>query len=358
MCSSGRFLYFGTDHFGSFGLSSFSTATAQRSQNDAHKISQRSRQLQFVGQPEMNTAVSTSSSLVDCESLDFSFGIGEFDVLCGRDKNAFNNAGNRRFRFLVSQAMGSYLRASTRSEKSVVIRSVVEMVRCNGGRFLQESVDTTDGTKHYMELDEKKSHEKAGHALRDMALLRGTKSKKPTSKKSSCSLTTSSETPLLAEEKVKSSSPLLICEFDEHMDQNLSPYPQSSFHCGRTCTEHLIEENWDDASDVSIDESAFDDLVRSIAEATDTTKIAASLADATDTTKIAADRRLTPPAMMLLPVVSDDAGIYSENCEVNAFLCHLEGKKDRLIQEKRMSANSIVVDDHVLSWLVGEVDFV
>jgi hypothetical protein len=305
--------------------------------------------MQPFSQPDQT--VKTVASLADCTSLD-SFriieGVGPFDVLCGRDRNAFNNAGNRRFRVLVSQALDGYLKASTRKEKSTVIRSVVELVWRKGGRFLQESGDGTDGAKRYMEVDEKKSHEKAGHALRDMALLRGTRSNKPTSMQSNGSPTGSSETslsaPLLAETELKSSPRSLICEFDEPVDQNRSPYPPSSFQFEETRTEHLIEENWDDTSDVSFDESAFDNLVRSIAETT-------------DTTEIAADRRLTPPAMVLLPVVSDDAGVCSENDEVNDFLCHLESHKDRLIHEKRMSANSIVIDDHILSWLVGEIDF-
>jgi hypothetical protein len=281
-----------------------------------------------VGLPEPNPAVTSRSSHAptDQESLVAFCGIGSFDVLCGRDKNAFNNAGNRRFRDLVSQSLECYMQASSRTEKSTVIRSVVERVRHLGGRFLQED----RSTHRCIELDDKKAHEKTGHALRDMALLRGTRRATTKSRSSlppRCSPTTtatlSSSVSLRTDTTRKSSPPSLIDELDLPVDQTLRTYPQSTY-----CR---MEEQWEDAaSDVSFDESAFDDLIQSMAETTDS---------------MAMERRLTPPAMVLLPVVSDD--LYHKNGELTAFR-----------HEKRTSTNSIVVDDHILSWLVGEIDFV
>lgn len=99
--------------------------------------------------------------------------VGVYDVLCGRDKEAFNNIGNRRFRVTVSLALDRYTQALTRKEKSTVIHSVAVLVQQNGGRFLHKTnTNTNDGNakNEYTELNEKQRHDKVGHALRDMAL--------------------------------------------------------------------------------------------------------------------------------------------------------------------------------------------
>lgn len=300
--------------------------------------------------PAGNTVIVSSDHILYPESVDSSSieGIGLFDVLCGRDRNAFNNVGNRRFRVSVSLALDRYLKASTRKEKSIVIRSVVEVVRLNGGRFLQESVNRVDGTKSYIELDEKRSHEKTGHALRDMALLRGTKGKKPSSIQSISSSTANSSVAssaaMVIDTKLTSSPPSRFCEIT-HPDENLSINPQPSFRAYEASTDDLVDEDWDNASELSSDESVFDDLVRLVA-------------GTENTSKIAVDRRLTPPRMALLPVVSDDVAMYSEQDELSSVLRHRSVHPDRLIYETRLSNNSLVVDERVLSWLVGEIDFV
>ena len=91
--------------------------------------------------------------------------LGPYDILCGRTSTAFNNIGNRRFRMTISFNLKRYLDAPTRSEKSVVIWSIVKLLREDvGARFLKT---TKNG---YVELSEKKMREKVGHALRDMAM--------------------------------------------------------------------------------------------------------------------------------------------------------------------------------------------
>jgi hypothetical protein len=103
--------------------------------------------------------------------------LGPYDVICGRHKAAFNNIGNRRFRFTVSLALERYLRAPTRKAKSLVIARLADLVHANGGHFfeLQNQVGTSDGgggtILQWVELSRKKSHQKVGHALRDMALV-------------------------------------------------------------------------------------------------------------------------------------------------------------------------------------------
>lgn len=91
--------------------------------------------------------------------------LGPYDIICGRNKLAFNNIGNRRFRVTVQLTMDRYMAATTRNETSKVIKYVADIVRENGGRFLRLSPDG----KHWIELDKKHIHEKVGHALRDAA---------------------------------------------------------------------------------------------------------------------------------------------------------------------------------------------
>jgi hypothetical protein len=105
--------------------------------------------------------------------------LGPYDVICGRHKAAFNNIGNRRFRFTVSLALERYLRAPTRKAKSLVIARLADLVHANGGHFFElqnQGGSTSDGvgggpTWQWVELSRKKSHQKVGHALRDMALV-------------------------------------------------------------------------------------------------------------------------------------------------------------------------------------------
>ena len=91
--------------------------------------------------------------------------LGPHDVLCGRDRDAFNHVGNRRFRVLVSLTIDRYIRAETRQEKSLVIASLTESVRKTGGRFVKR---TRAGL--LVELNEKQTQQKVGHAIRDSAI--------------------------------------------------------------------------------------------------------------------------------------------------------------------------------------------
>lgn len=89
--------------------------------------------------------------------------VGPYDVLCGRNKAAFNNVGNRRFRVNVARSLDKYMNvASTRKEKSQVIREVIMITRACGGRFIIERQGK------YEELSDRQTHEKVGHAVRDM----------------------------------------------------------------------------------------------------------------------------------------------------------------------------------------------
>lgn len=90
--------------------------------------------------------------------------IGLYDVLCGRNKIAFNNIGNRRFRVMVSIWLNNYVNvAKRRKEKSQIVRSIIASTKACGGRFLQEREGVL------VELSDREAHVKVGHAIRDMA---------------------------------------------------------------------------------------------------------------------------------------------------------------------------------------------
>ena len=91
---------------------------------------------------------------------------GPYDVLCGRDKDAFNSTGNRRFRLTIGLHFRPYMNASSRKKRSEVIVHVTDTIlKKIGYRFL---VPIDKGC--YMELEERRVRAKVGHALRDMAM--------------------------------------------------------------------------------------------------------------------------------------------------------------------------------------------
>ena len=94
--------------------------------------------------------------------------IGPYDVLCGRDKSAFNNIGNRRMRVFLSLYLAQYMEAPDRLAKSEMIETVANTIRQSGGRFLKWSTDTHT----YVPLNEKEVHRKCSHAFRDMVAAR------------------------------------------------------------------------------------------------------------------------------------------------------------------------------------------
>ena len=97
-------------------------------------------------------------------------GFGPYDVICGRDKQAFNNVGNRRMRVFLTLYLPQYLDSKTRKGKSKIIRTVVETMQAGGGRFLKWN--RTE--KSFSELSDKEAHAKCSHAFRDMVTARVT----------------------------------------------------------------------------------------------------------------------------------------------------------------------------------------
>ena len=124
------------------------------------------------------------SSIID--NID---GLGLFDVLCGKDKQAYSHVGNKRFRVIVNINLPRYMACKSRFEKSTMIYSLTEELRSSCGiKFMQRAKihnkqNGNDDT--LIELDSKKSREKVAHALRDAVIIhyKGGKKKKMKNKK-------------------------------------------------------------------------------------------------------------------------------------------------------------------------------
>jgi len=117
--------------------------------------------------------------------------IGPNDILCGRSKLAFHNAGNQQFRAAISLFLPEYLSLSGKKEKTQLIIRVVEHLRSVvGARFLKPvkkskggndvqnkrrkkndggSSDVSACEQQFEELGDRGAREKVGHALRDLA---------------------------------------------------------------------------------------------------------------------------------------------------------------------------------------------
>ena len=88
----------------------------------------------------------------------------DIDVICGRDKSAFNHVGNRRFRVTISIFLKRYLNTPSRLDRSILIYEILDTVHQSGGRFLKQSKSGV-----WVELTQKEQRNKIGHALRDAA---------------------------------------------------------------------------------------------------------------------------------------------------------------------------------------------
>ena len=86
---------------------------------------------------------------------------------------------HRRFRVLVALAHDKYANAPSRANKSIVIKDIVDSIHNGGGRFLQRL------GCNWVELDDKQTHDKVGHALRDMAVASKSKSSSQKPRKNS-----------------------------------------------------------------------------------------------------------------------------------------------------------------------------
>jgi hypothetical protein len=92
--------------------------------------------------------------------------ISELDILVGRNKDAVNHQGNRRFRCIVSSFLPKYFEKDCRTRRSLLVLDIIAAIQLSGGRFLKQS---PCGCGHWVVLGQKDKRNKVGHALRDAA---------------------------------------------------------------------------------------------------------------------------------------------------------------------------------------------
>ncbi|CAJ1950074.1 unnamed protein product [Cylindrotheca closterium] len=91
-----------------------------------------------------------------------------YDVLCGRNRNSFNNIGNRRFRITISMNVEKYNGMRSRHERSKFITSLAQTMRYEVGfRFLKRKGGAKNAQT--VELTDDEIRAKIGHALRDLS---------------------------------------------------------------------------------------------------------------------------------------------------------------------------------------------
>jgi hypothetical protein len=106
--------------------------------------------------------------------LEDGYQLHRFDVIC-TNENYFH-VGNNRFRLLVEMRVERYSAAKTRSEKTSIVKEIIDAVRCSGGRFIRRNTsyrvldsnltDKESAGVVYYDIGYKKTIDKIGHALR------------------------------------------------------------------------------------------------------------------------------------------------------------------------------------------------
>jgi hypothetical protein len=88
----------------------------------------------------------------------------DLDVCCGRGGHNWNLPGNVNFRKLIHAAVGPYLAAPRRNNKTAVVASVVVEIRRQGGHFFKERHGSDSP---WYDIGDIAAREKVGHSLRD-----------------------------------------------------------------------------------------------------------------------------------------------------------------------------------------------
>jgi hypothetical protein len=113
-----------------------------------------------------------SSTIILAENTISQHQLRPFDVLCGRDKQCYNNIGNRRFRILINCSLPRYLECESRNKRSEIIVALTQELCCGETCirfFRRKGKKGTCDANSLIELGFKQCKEKIGHALRDAA---------------------------------------------------------------------------------------------------------------------------------------------------------------------------------------------
>lgn len=116
----------------------------------------------------ISNARSVDDFPVKCDriiELPLGFVPSAFDVICGKGKTAYEHVGNRRFRVTIEINLPAYREATSKLEKSMIVMSVVDMVRSispNGGFIKQDHK-----TGRWYQITDHMCREKVGQTLRE-----------------------------------------------------------------------------------------------------------------------------------------------------------------------------------------------
>ena len=113
---------------------------------------------------------------------------GPLDVCSGRGKRNWNHSGNVAFRHRIQSQVEAYINAPTKNQKTAIVCTIVDEMRQQGCRFLQQNKQG-----RWYDIGDAKARDKVGHGLRDQvtAINRGQASPPPPSEKQPMVLTTS-----------------------------------------------------------------------------------------------------------------------------------------------------------------------
>jgi hypothetical protein len=86
------------------------------------------------------------------------------DILCGRGKLYSKHPGNSKFSSVIRGSLQRYVDAPKRVDKSIVVASILIGLQEMGHRFVKHD----KSTNQWFMLGDEPSHEKTGHAIRDL----------------------------------------------------------------------------------------------------------------------------------------------------------------------------------------------
>lgn len=106
------------------------------------------------------------------------------------DRKNPHHPGNERFKIIINMKSAEYGRASSRLEKTQIVKEVVQVVRTSGGNFVRYE------ESQWLDIGNLRAREKAGHALR--AASRSSRPAQAVASVASASATTATTTPTTA----------------------------------------------------------------------------------------------------------------------------------------------------------------
>jgi hypothetical protein len=120
---------------------------------------------QAKGKKRLNTTSELPASCSDItggSQLEADFKPSQSTVICGRGKDSYNHAGNYRFRMLASMFIKRYSKASSKTDKSVIVSDIVTMIHQAGGMFCKQEKGS------WFKVGDHTAREKTSALLRDL----------------------------------------------------------------------------------------------------------------------------------------------------------------------------------------------